>query len=54
MAPGAYTRPFTGSMAVRWEPNTELFEYVCQQSNYASELMVGEGTSVDRASLIIP
>jgi hypothetical protein len=32
------------------EPGTELFEYVCQQSNFADELMVGEGTSVDRAA----
>jgi hypothetical protein len=32
-----------------------MFEYVCQQSNYANELMVvGEGTSVDRSSPIVP
>ena len=32
----------------------ELFEYVCQQANYASELMVGEADSVDRATTIVP
>jgi hypothetical protein len=31
-----------------------LFEYVCQQSNYAHELMVGQATSIDRSSLIVP
>jgi hypothetical protein len=52
--PGAYTAPFTGTSNLRWEDGTELFEYVCQQQNQAHELMVGEGTSVDRTSLIIP
>jgi hypothetical protein len=33
----------------------ELFEYVCQQANYAVELMVGgERSSVDRSSPIVP
>ena len=45
---GAYTAPWSGTFNLRWEPGTELFEYVCQQANYASELMVGERTSVDR------
>ena len=26
---------------LRWESGTELFEYVCQQSNYAGSLMLG-------------
>jgi hypothetical protein len=52
--PGAYTAPFTGRLVLLLEPGTELFEYVCQQSNYASELMVGDGTSVDRSSPIVP
>ena len=52
--PGAYTAPFTGHVDLRLEEGTELFEYVCQQSNYASELMVGEGTSIDRSSAIVP
>ena len=29
-------------MNLRWEAGTELFEYQCQQMNYANELMVGQ------------
>jgi hypothetical protein len=52
--PGAYTKPFTGTSNLRWEDGTELFEYMCQQANQAYTLMVGEGTSVDRTTLIVP
>ncbi|HEY7188578.1 MAG TPA: hypothetical protein VH436_18600 [Vicinamibacterales bacterium] len=52
--PGAYTAPWTTSFNLRRETGTELFEYVCQQANYASELMVGGNKSVDRTSQIIP
>jgi hypothetical protein len=52
--PGAYTRPFTGRMNLVWEAGTELFEFVCQEANYAHELMVGQATSVDRTSPIVP
>jgi len=52
--PGAYAEPFTGTSNLRWENGTELFEYICQQANQASTLMVGAGTSVDRSSPIVP
>jgi hypothetical protein len=52
--PGAYTKPFTGRMNLVWEDGTELFEYVCQEANYAHELMVGQAVSVDRTTLIVP
>jgi hypothetical protein len=52
--PGAYTKPWTTRFNLRWEEGTELFEYVCQQANYAPELMVGAGKSVDRSSSIVP
>ena len=52
--PGAYTAPFSGSMNLRWEAGTELFEYQCQQMNYANELMVGQFEKVDRSSFIVP
>jgi len=52
--PGAYTAPFTGRLVLLSESGTELFEYVCQQSNFADELMVGEAASVDRRSPIVP
>ena len=52
--PGAYTAPWTAQFNLRWENGTELFEYVCQQANYAGTLMVGDQTSVDRSSEIVP
>ena len=53
--PGAYTGPWTGGFNLGWDKGTELFEYVCQQANYAAELMVGgERSSVDRSSPIVP
>jgi hypothetical protein len=52
--PGAYTAPFTGTSTLRWQDGTELFEYICQQANQAPTLMVGDGTSVDRTSPIVP
>ena len=52
--PGAYTGPWKAGFNLRWENGTELFEYVCQQANYAGTLMVGDQESVDRTSLIIP
>ena len=52
--PGAYTEPWKGGFNLRWEAGTELFEYVCQQANYATELMVGDYGKGDRTSDIIP
>jgi hypothetical protein len=53
--PGAYTAPFTGGFNLGWDAGIELFEYICQQSNYAGELMVGgERSNVDRSSPIVP
>ena len=52
--PGAYTAPFTGGFNLRWEDGTELFEYVCQQANYAHELMVGQAESVSRSTPTVP
>jgi hypothetical protein len=52
--PGAYTSKWTGWMNLRWEAGTELFEYQCQQANYASELMLGQFEKIDRSSFIVP
>jgi hypothetical protein len=52
--PGAYTKPWSGTMNLRWSAGVELFEYICQQQNYAHELMVGAGERVDRTTLIVP
>jgi hypothetical protein len=53
--PGAYTAPWTGGFELGFERGVELFEYSCQQANYAVELMVGgERSSIDRTSPIVP
>jgi hypothetical protein len=52
--PGAYTKTWQSGFNFSWEANTELFEYVCQQGNYADSLMLGAQKSVDRTSTIVP
>jgi len=53
--PGAYTAPWkTNEFQIRWNGNQELFEYVCQDNNFAPTLLVGQQESVDRTSAIIP
>jgi hypothetical protein len=52
--PGAYAKPWTTGVLLSWEANTELFEYVCQQANYAHHLMLGEYKTVDRTTITVP
>jgi hypothetical protein len=52
--PGAYTAPWTNTFQMRWNGNQELFEYVCQDNNFAPVLLVGQEEKVDRTSVIIP
>jgi hypothetical protein len=53
--PGSLTAPWKTGFNLRWEAGTELFEYVCQQSNEAPTLMIGgEGSTIDRSSPIVP
>jgi hypothetical protein len=52
--PLAYTEPWTGVFNLRRMPGEELFEYVCQENNFASELMVGVMSDVDQTSPIVP
>ncbi len=52
--PGAYTAPFSGTLNIRASNGTELFEYICQQANYAHELMVGDQESVNRTTTTVP
>jgi hypothetical protein len=52
--PDAYEAPWTGWFYMQFNPDQELWEYVCQQANYAHELMVGEMDSVSRKTTIIP
>jgi hypothetical protein len=54
--PVAYERPVEGHLTLLWREGVELFEYICQQSNYASELMVHpeDLQAVGRTSAIVP
>ena len=52
--PGAYTRAWSAGFLLGWDQNQELFEYVCQDNNFAPNLMVGAGESIDRVSPIVP
>jgi hypothetical protein len=52
--PGAYTAPWSNSFQMRWSAGAELFEYVCQDNNFAPVLLVGSESSVDRTSVIVP
>ncbi len=53
--PGAYTSTWsTTPFTMTWGPDRELFEYVCQQSNYAHELMVGTFGTVSRFEEYVP
>ena len=52
--PAAYTAVWTSGFNLRWTPNSELFEYICQDNNFAADLMVGAQEFVDRSSQIIP
>jgi hypothetical protein len=52
---GAYTAPWTGRFNLRREAGAELFEYICQQSNYAADQMVGDDRgAVGKATTVIP
>jgi hypothetical protein len=55
--PAAYSKPFSGGFDLRFRPTNELFEYMCQQANYAHELMVGRDAvekKIDRRTPIVP
>jgi hypothetical protein len=52
--PGAYTQTWSNSFEMRWTPGQELFEYVCQDNNFAPVLLIGSEEKIDRTSVIIP
>jgi hypothetical protein len=51
-----YDEPVVGHLRLLWRDGEELFEYMCQQSNYASDLMVNPDdlNAVGRTSEIVP
>jgi hypothetical protein len=52
--PGAYTAIWSRTSQMRFSANAELFEFVCQDNNFAPELLVGTKEFVDRSSVIVP
>lgn len=53
--PLTYDSPVEGTVNLTWRGDEELFEYQCQQSNYAPDLMVNEeGQAIGRTSPIVP
>lgn len=39
--PGAYTKPWSGGWAIPWNPNDEVYEYMCQENNRDVKHMYG-------------
>jgi hypothetical protein len=52
--PGAYTARWTSGYTKRWQPGTELFEYICQGNNYAPQLMIGASGEQRDTSVVVP
>jgi hypothetical protein len=53
--PITYNKRVESTVNLRWSADDELFEYLCQQSNYAPDLMVNQdGQAIGRTSRIIP
>lgn len=46
--------PWTSGFFLFMQSGVELFEYICQENNFASTLMIGAQESVDRTSQIVP
>lgn len=53
--PGAYTATWKTGMMVKWNPDEETFQFLCQDGNLADQLMIGGGNAlIDRTSAIVP
>jgi hypothetical protein len=52
--PNVYTKPWSGGFDLRWTADAEVFEYICQDNNTATEYMTNAGQPVSFASPIIP
>lgn len=50
--PNVYTEPWTGEFDMRWMDGNALFEYICQDNNYATQIMIGAGDDVDRSRIV--
>jgi hypothetical protein len=52
--PNVYTKPWSGGFDLRWGADTELFEYVCQDNNTATEYMMKGNEQVFFKNAIAP
>ena len=53
--PGAYTAPWTTTtFMMRWQPNEDPYEYICQENNHGPELMLGSQTEIDNTKFFVP
>ena len=52
--PGAYTGIWSSRFLLGWDGEQELFEYICQENNLATDLLVGSQGQVDRERSIVP
>jgi hypothetical protein len=52
--PIVYTRPWSGGFDLRWSADTEVFEYVCQDNNTATEYMMKGDEEVHFRNAITP
>lgn len=52
--PGAYTATWKSGFYMRWVPGAESFEFICQDNNQASDLMVGDGTMKAEVPSFVP
>ena len=52
--PGAYTSVWSSSFMMGWDGEQELFEFICQDNNLATDLLVGSQGQISRKKEIIP
>jgi hypothetical protein len=52
--PQVYTKPWSGGFDLRWSPEIELFEYICQDNNTAPGLMTKDGEPLQLELPYIP
>jgi hypothetical protein len=39
---------------MRWSPNVDPFEYLCQDNNYGPQLMLGSQSEIDNTKFFVP
>lgn len=52
--PGAYTATWKSGYYMRWVAGAESFEFICQDNNKTSDLMVGDGTLTAEKPVFVP